>query len=207
LRVTAETKAETRHRILEAARQLLVGRGYDATTTRDIAEAAGIANGTLFNYFANKEAILASLVAEVAAGNHGNFESRSAADASFEEELFAFVAAELRKLKPWRKQLPVLLETGLNPLNVTTADDVQAMRLSHLDIVAQLARNHGLGDLPAMALQLYWTLYVGVLMFWAQDSSPKQEDTLGLLDSSIAMFSGWLQPEKDGSSENKKGGD
>jgi hypothetical protein len=55
-------------------------------------------------------------------------------------------------------------------------------------------------------LQLYWTLYGGVLMFWAGDGSPRQEDTLLLLDSSLAMFTGWLQPEKDNPSENKKGG-
>jgi AcrR family transcriptional regulator len=206
LRVTAETKAETRHRILDAARHLFVARGYDATTTRDIAEAAGIANGTLFNYFASKEAILTSLVAEVAAGIHGDLENLSPEAAGpFEEHLFAFVAGGLRKLKPWRKQLPVLLETALNPLTTAPPDDAQAMRVAHLDTVARLARRHGLGDLPAMALQLYWTLYVGVLMFWARDSSPRQEDTLGLLDSSLAMFTGWLQPETTSPSEKTKG--
>jgi AcrR family transcriptional regulator len=197
MRVTAETKAETRQRILEAARQLFAASGYEASTTRDIADAAGIANGTLFNYFPSKEAILASLVAEGTAGIPTNFENRSLEGGSFEEELFAFVAAGLRKLKPWRKHLPVLLETVLNPLTMASANDAQAMRLSHLDTVARLAKHHGLGDLSAMALQLYWTLYVGVLMFWAQDKSPKQEDTLGLLDSSLAMFTRWLQTEKD----------
>ena len=206
MRVTAEAKAETRQRILEAARQLFAANGYEASTTRDIADAAGIANGTLFNYFANKEAILASLVAEVTAGIHTDFENRSPADGSFEEELFTFVATGLRKLKPWRKHLPVLLETVLNPLTMASADDAQAMRLSHLETVAQLAKHHGLGDLSVVALQLYWTLYVGVLMFWARDESPRQESTLGLLDSSLAMFTGWLQPEKNSPSENKKGG-
>lgn len=206
MRVTAATKAETRQRILEAARQLFVAKGYEASTTRDIADAAGIANGTLFNYFVNKEVVLASLVAQATAGIHTDFENRSAADGSFEEGLFAFVAAGLRKLKPWRKHLPVLLETVLNPLTKASADDAQAMRLSHLETVAQLAKHHGLSDLSAVALQLYWTLYVGVLMFWAQDKSPREEDTLGLLDSSLAMFTGWLQPEKDGPSEKKKGG-
>jgi AcrR family transcriptional regulator len=206
LRVTAETKAETRDRILDAARHLLVARGYEAATTRDIAEAANIANGTLFNYFANKEAILAALVAEQAASSQREFEKRSEQECSLEEELFAFVAAELRKLKPWRKHLPVLLETALNPLTMARADDAQAMRHSHLETVARLARRHDFGDLSAMALQLYWTLYVGVLMFWAGDRSPRQEDTLGLLDSSLAMFTGWLQPEKNSRSEYKKGG-
>src|SRR6202011_2612485 len=147
MRVTAETKAETRQRILEAARQLFAASGYEASTTRDIADAAGIANGTLFNYFPNKEAILASLVAEVAAGIPTPFENRSLEEGSFEVELFAFVAAGLRKLKPWRKHLPVLLETVLNPLTMASANDGQAMRLSHLDTVARLARHHGLGNL------------------------------------------------------------
>jgi AcrR family transcriptional regulator len=207
MRVTAEAKAATRTRILDAARRLFATSGYEASTTRDIANAARIANGTLFNYFPNKEAILTSLVAEVTAGIHTDFENRSLEeDGSCEEDLFAFVAAGLRKLKPWRKQLPVLLETVLNPLIISPAEDGQAMRLSHLDTVARLARKHGLGDLSAMALQLYWTLYVGLLMFWAQDESPNQEDTLGLLDSSLAMFTSWLQPKKDSSSENEKGG-
>ena len=206
MRITAEAKAETRQRILQAARQLFAAGGYEAGTTRDIADAAKIANGTLFNYFPNKEAILAALIAEAAGRIHADFENQRLAGGSFEEELFAFVATGLRKLKPWRQQLPILLETVLNPLTMVASDEMQSMRLAHLDTVASLAKHHGLGDLPAMALQLYWTLYIGVLMFWARDNSPKHEDTLGLLDSSLAMFTGWLQPERDGHSENKKGG-
>src|SRR5262249_34687064 len=106
MRVTAETKAATRQRILEAARQLFATSGFEAGTTRQIADAAGIATGTLFNYFATKEAVLASLAAEVVAGVHRDFEDRNSDQESFEEELFAFVAAGLRKLKPLRKQLP-----------------------------------------------------------------------------------------------------
>lgn len=206
MRVTAAAKAETRQRILEAARKLFAASGYEASTTREIADAAGIANGTLFNYFPNKEAILAALVTEATDSMSADFENQSLEEDSFEEALFGFVAAGLRKLKPWRKHLPVLLETVLNPLTTATADGAEAMRLSHLETVARVAKHHSLGELPAVALQLYWTLYIGVLMFWAQDSSPKQEDTLGLLDSSLAMFTSWLQSEKHSPSENKKGG-
>jgi len=206
MRVTAETKNATRQKIVEAARQLFAAKGFEASTTRDIAGAAGIANGTLFNYFANKELILASLVAETTAGIHADWEHRSLEAASFEEALFEFAAAGLRKLKPWRKQLPILLETTLNPLNVAPPVDAKAMRVAHLETVTRLAKHHGLGELSAVAIQLYWTLYVGVLMFWAHDKSPREEDTLGLLDSSLAMFTGWLQPEKDSPSEKKKEG-
>ncbi|MGO9465520.1 MAG: TetR/AcrR family transcriptional regulator [Isosphaeraceae bacterium] len=195
MRVTAETKAATRQRILEAARQLFATGGFDATTTRDIADAAGIATGTLFNYFATKEAILASLAALAIAGVDRDFEEN--AGECLLEELFAFVAAGLRKLKPLRKHLPVLLETALGPLAAAPGEEGQSLRLSHLETVARLSRKRGAPELSPVALQLYWTLYTGVLMFWAQDRSPRQEDTLALLDQSLAMFVGWLQRESD----------
>jgi AcrR family transcriptional regulator len=205
MRVTAETKAATRQRIVEAARQLFAAKGFDASTTRDIADAAGIATGTLFNYFATKEAVLASLVAEAANEAHQEFEARAVAGDSFEEELFAFIAAGLRKLKPLRKHLTVLLETALSPLIATSGGEEPSLRLAHLETVARLAKKYGLGELDPVALQLYWTLCTGLLVFWANDRSPKQEDTLALLDHSLAMFVGWLQKEgSDSAGKNQR---
>jgi AcrR family transcriptional regulator len=197
MRVTAETKAATRQRILDAARDLFVSSGFDAATTRAIADAAGIASGTLFNYFTTKEAILASLAAEAAAGAYAEFEDGGCDAGSFEEHLFALVAAGLRKLKPLRKHLPVLLETALHPLAASSRDEAQSLRLAHLEAVMRLVKKHGLGEPSSVALQLYWTLYTGVLMFWANDRSPKQEDTWALLDHSLAMFVGWLPKNSD----------
>ncbi|MBD2483463.1 TetR/AcrR family transcriptional regulator [Planktothrix sp. FACHB-1365] len=50
--------------ILQAARRLFAHQGYDSTTTRDLAIAAGVAEGTLFRHFANKKAILIAIVTE-----------------------------------------------------------------------------------------------------------------------------------------------
>ena len=54
MRITAEASLATRERILQAATGLFATEGWDDTTTRGIAQAAGIATGTLFNYFPNK---------------------------------------------------------------------------------------------------------------------------------------------------------
>ena len=205
MRVTAETKAATRQRIVEAARQLFAAKGFEAGTTRDLADAAGIATGTLFNYFATKEAVLAALAAEAANEAAAEFAEKTLQEGSFEEELFAFIAAGLRKLKPLRKHLTVLLETALSPLIATSSGEEPSLRLAHLETVARLAKKHGLGELGPVALQLYWTLFTGLLVFWANDRSPKQEDTLALLDDSLAMFVGGLKKGTDGPSVNQKG--
>lgn len=44
--------------ILDAAALLFAERGFHRTTTRDIAEAADVAEGTLYNYFTNKNDLL-----------------------------------------------------------------------------------------------------------------------------------------------------
>jgi AcrR family transcriptional regulator len=192
MRVTAETKAATRQSILQAARRLFAENGFEATTTRDIARAAKIASGTLFNYFTTKEAILACMV-EKALGNALEDAVRGATTANtFEESLFALNAACLRRWKPLRRYLPALLTTSLSPLAEDVDQHGSTLRLQHLEAVSQLAGKFGHQELSPLALQLYWTLYIGVLVFWARDKSPKQEDTLALIDQSLNMFVDWL---------------
>lgn len=202
MRVSAQTKAATRDTILRTAMRLFAANGYEATRTRDIAQAAGIAAGTLFNYFPSKEAVVACLAAqavgEALAEDAGAADGagRDAAD-TLEEDLFDLVASGFRKLKPLRKHLPALLETALSPLaaGAGSKDDATSLRIAHLEAVTARAARHGHEALSPTALQLYWTLYTGVLAFWANDRSPKQEDTLALVDESINMFVGWLREQ------------
>ena len=48
----------THDKVLKAAQKLFARNGYDGTTTKELAETAGIAEGTLFRHFTNKKAIL-----------------------------------------------------------------------------------------------------------------------------------------------------
>jgi len=48
-------------RILDAAARIFEERGYRATTTNDVAEAARVSVGSLYQYFANKDALLVGL--------------------------------------------------------------------------------------------------------------------------------------------------
>jgi AcrR family transcriptional regulator len=52
----------TRERLLAAASRLFAERGYDGTSTRQIAEEVGIRQPSLFHHFASKQAIMESLL-------------------------------------------------------------------------------------------------------------------------------------------------
>ncbi|CCH96462.1 MAG: TetR/AcrR family transcriptional regulator [Microcystis sp.] len=55
---TNSGEEDTRSRILQAALRLFAAKGYEGTTTKDLAGKANVAEGTLFRYFPNKKAIL-----------------------------------------------------------------------------------------------------------------------------------------------------
>lgn len=60
----ARRKEETLRRIENAGWKLFTSQGFDATSTREIADAADIAAGTLFNYFPEKRSLLIHLMQE-----------------------------------------------------------------------------------------------------------------------------------------------
>lgn len=53
---------QTRHQITVAAATLFAERGFHGTSTRDIAEAVGVRQPTIYSHFATKHLILATLV-------------------------------------------------------------------------------------------------------------------------------------------------
>ncbi|MGV3525428.1 MAG: TetR/AcrR family transcriptional regulator [Candidatus Sericytochromatia bacterium] len=55
-----QQKHATRDKILQSARQLIEEQGYEAATIRAIAQASGVATGSVFVHFANKEELLYS---------------------------------------------------------------------------------------------------------------------------------------------------
>jgi AcrR family transcriptional regulator len=202
MRITAEAKTATRERIIKVAAKLFTKEGWENTTTRGIAAAAGIATGTLFNYFESKEAIVAELISAALAQAKQEIEKRD--DETLEEELFTFIWTELSSLREYRKFLAQAAETILSPLRrYAQASAGESIRTNHLEAVEQILVNHGIATPSVVAMQLYWTLYLGVFAHWATDDSPKQEDTLALLDQSLKLFVTALPRSGAGIHENQ----
>lgn len=58
-------KARTRQRIADVATRMFVGRGFEAVTIAEIAEAAEVSKVTVFNYFHRKEDIFFDRMPEI----------------------------------------------------------------------------------------------------------------------------------------------
>src|SRR5207248_5179184 len=58
----AERAAERRHAIIEAAMDEFIARGFAATRLDDVARRAGVAKGTIYLHFKDKEALFEELI-------------------------------------------------------------------------------------------------------------------------------------------------
>ena len=200
MRVTAETKQETRQRILDAARKLFCDKGFRKTTTRDLAAEASIATGTLFNYFPSKEHLALAII-DFSLNEAGTefAESRHKGE-SMEETLFAHVAIALRHLRPHRSFVGDVVESTLSPFSRANGEGTaDSLRVRHLETVREIIERHASPSTPlpsAVTMHLYWTMYLGVLAYWAKDESPNQEDALVLLDQALRLFVGSLDTNR-----------
>jgi AcrR family transcriptional regulator len=169
MRITAEAKAETRDRILEVATNLFTTDGWASTTTRGIASGAGIAAGTLFNYFESKEAIVAALMSEALKEAQEQVRKQDSGGESIEEDLFSLIWTELRSLRRYRVFLPAAAETIFGYISRTSENSPgELLRIKHFEAVEQILADHVNSTPPALTMQLYWTLYLGVFTYWAR---------------------------------------
>jgi AcrR family transcriptional regulator len=189
----AEQKEAVRKRIVEAALALFQSKGFDQTTTRQIAQKAKLAEGTIFNYFETKEDIalhfLQLEVDHAIATVRGTPRLRRA---PLEEKLFALVEAQLEFLAPHEKFIGAAFVHALRPTS-KIAFSMQALDLRnrYIAFVHELIQESE--SVPPGALltwaapSVFWIYYLGILLYWLNDASAGKQHTLALLDRSLEL--------------------
>ena len=196
----AQNKEHTKRAILRAALVLFAEKGFYRTTTKAISRKAGIAEGTLFNYFSTKEDLALYFFEQELAGiiewyDHDSRVKRVA----LPEKLFAIIHHLLDRLAPYEDFIGAVylralaLTSKLNPLSLQS----QERHLRYLrfvrDILGQ-AESEGeippVGDLGAYAFSLF---HLAIVTYWLQDRSQGKEQTLALLDRCLKLATHFLK--------------
>jgi AcrR family transcriptional regulator len=86
---------DKRELILEAALSLFVKFGFHGTPTSKIAQEAGVANGSLFHYFATKEILIVALYNEIKARMSAHVVENVKVDADIKETIKSQYLASL----------------------------------------------------------------------------------------------------------------
>ena len=189
----ARQKEAVQKRIVDAALALFQSKGFDQTTTKQIARKAKLAEGTIFNYFETKEDIALHFfeleVDHAIATVRGSARLRRA---PLEEKLFALIEAQLEFLAPYEKFIGAAFVHALRPTS-KIAFSMQALDLRnrYIAFVQELLQESG--SVPAGSMltwaapSVFWIYYVGILLYWLTDASKGKQHTLALLDRSLKL--------------------
>ena len=188
----AQNKQAIQRRIVKSALNLFQTKGFDTTTTKAIARKAGIAEGTVFNYFRTKEDIALSFFEEevdhAIASVRDNPRLRKA---PLEEKLFTLVHSQLDYLAPYQRFIGAALIHALNPASHLGAFSHRAQQLRHrylafvTELVEESTPKQQRDAISWLVPEAFWIYYLGVLLFWLYDSSEDKQNTIAFLDRSL----------------------
>lgn len=114
-------------RILEAAAEVFVRDGIRGARMSKIAEAAGCARATLYRYFPNKEALLHSYMARVAAEFERVLDERIRGFRTFGDRIVEAAAVSVELIREREDVAPFFSEEGLG-LTAQLTSNAEAMR-------------------------------------------------------------------------------
>ena len=196
----AVTKEAIRTKIVAAALNLFQTKGFEATTTKSIARKAGIAEGTVFNYFKSKEDIaLYFFEQEVDQAMAAVRDNPRLRKAPLEEKLFTLLHSQLQFLAPHERFIGAAFIQALKPASSLGLFSHRAQELRHRyvgfvqELVEESLPKHKHGLISWMAPEAFWIYYLGALLYWLNDSSAGKENTLAFLDRSLSIGASLLK--------------
>jgi AcrR family transcriptional regulator len=187
-----KNKEQTKTRILQVALELFREKGLEKTTTKEISKQAGIAEGTLFNYFKTKEDLALYFFQKETEDLIQWFRAEKRLQkAPLPEKLFAIIHRQLEYIEPYEEFIGAVFCRSLQPTSTLSplSFESQELRLKYLrfvrEILAEAEEKNEIprvGDFGAYGVGLF---YLGVVAYWLQDGSRGKQKTLALLDRAL----------------------
>jgi len=180
----------TASRILDAALELFRTKGFDETTMRDIATAAGMATGAAYHHFPSKNAMVMAFYQRACDEMQPLLESALVDARGLEQQLVALVRTKLDYFRPNRVVLKALLKDGADPEHPLSpfSSETRAIRATDVAWFRRILTGVSVPrELSPHLPDVLWLFQMGVIYFWITDPSPKQKRTTRLLEISAKV--------------------
>ena len=135
--------------ILAAARRVFAHQGFHRTTVREVAREAGLADGTIYLYFANKQELLLALLGQLGRVGQRSADFASLAGMDARASMDAYLHRRFDDLRDWRQLFAAVFpEVMATPdlRSAQTAQTAPAFRAAEAD----LTRRMEAGELRAL---------------------------------------------------------
>jgi AcrR family transcriptional regulator len=196
--ITTPKAEETRERIVDAALTLFRDQGFDETTMRDIAAAAGVATGAAYYYFRSKEELVMAFYARTAEEARTLLPPAIERSKDLRKRLRAVIDLKFEQFTEHRRLLIAIVRIGIDPLHPLSpfGQETRAMREESIDSFRAAIEGSTTripkdihDDLPT----LLWLYQMALILFWIFDQSKGQRRTKILLDGTLDLMMRLMQ--------------
>jgi AcrR family transcriptional regulator len=180
--------SDTRSRILAAARELYASRGSRGTTTREVAELAGVNEATLFRHFGTKVALLSAMHEQY--NGYGDMQrilARVGSLTAIEDQLRSLALAVIQKIKEREDLIRVSMAEELtNPEGLSCA--WRAPSEAREMLVAWFGERTRAGELsgdPEWLARVFMSILFSFVMarrIWADIDQPDERSVAHLVE-------------------------
>jgi AcrR family transcriptional regulator len=171
------SRAATRDRLLASGVQLFGERGLNGVTTHDIAREAGVAAGTFYLHFSDKQALFAEIAQDTEVRLREHIESAAANSADLRGAVRAQVEALVDFASENRDLIRILLSAE--------SGEVGSSLLDSLATTIAEGRRHAIatGEMPreidaAVLSQALVGLLSRVVLWWIEDEDRASRETV-----------------------------
>lgn len=177
---------QTRQLLVDTAIRLFRDGGYEKTTMRAIALAAGVSVGNAYYYFGSKDELVREFYGQLQAEHLARCLPLLREGQSLGEHLRAILTAGLDVLGPYHGFGPVFVSAAMGT-NVPAGAPARQASVELFREAVWCSR-----PLPPLAVRaslpdLLCLLHRGITLYWAYDSSPGQERTRRLIANGVPL--------------------
>lgn len=176
---------QTRQHILQTALALFTTQGYEATTMRDIAEAAECSPGLMYRYFAHKEELVIALYEHLAAESLDY--AATIPVGTMADRYLALMQHKITRMQPYRAALAAMFGAFMRPdveatVWGTRSTEGRDKMLEAFRQVTSTATDKLNEPLASSMTTLLYCFHLLLILFWLYDRTPENRATFYMLD-------------------------
>lgn len=194
MKISKSQQEQTRRQIIRTAVDMMTEHGYDATTMKQIARAAGIGDATIYKYFPTKEKLMLGyyeLCIEIVLEQ--TLETPGFDEFGLQERLQRLVDALLELLLADREFVAITRSVvGKSPL-LMMRDNMPGQQALKEQVVAFIDAAEQSGEIAVCDFKnmlggLFADYLFAVIAYWLKDESEEFSDTTQLVDLTLAIL-------------------
>jgi len=199
MRVSQSAKEKTKAKILKEAVELIIIKGFNNASMREIAKNAGVSNPTIYNYFPTKEKILYAYIEE----KHKETakilsEIEDFNTYSLREQLQALIETEIELYLEDREFIIQIFDMAFrpSPIKLNSLYDTNKTFTKMVADMLDSAIEAGEIEEPPFREylpKLFWDYFIMIVAYWVKDDSEMFENTTQYIDYSMGVIEALLE--------------